>query len=70
MKETGSYAAMGERIAALEAAAGALVRKLRLVQPVIENAFVMAAVHGARYDGPNYGNELRALERALGERKP
>ena len=46
-----------------------LVEKLDECLPHIANAFVLAAVHGARYDGPNYKAELDAAREYLAERR-
>ena len=49
----------------LEAAARALCEKLRIVDPAISGAFAFMAVHSMEYDGPNYSEELKALEAIL-----
>jgi hypothetical protein len=64
----------GKRVARLEGydkarrlreAASALEKALTLVEPAINNAFVFSALHGQNYEGPTYGEELKALRAVL-----
>lgn len=50
---------------AFPARARALVNALDHCKEVIDGAFVMAHIHGARYNGPSYGVELDALRQSL-----
>lgn len=49
----------------VEVAAKALVAKLDECLPHIDNAFVMEAIRGRPYSGPQYGKELETLRTAL-----
>ena len=51
----------------LKAAARALCERLREVDADIGGAFAFMAIHGMPYTGPNYGEELKALEDILAE---
>ena len=50
---------------ALVVAAREFVAKLALVQPHIESLQTFAWIHGQRYGGPTWKDELVALRRAL-----
>lgn len=51
----------------LRALSRALCDKLDECAPHIASAFVLGAVHGARYTGPSYADELAALKIALSQ---
>lgn len=42
-----------------------LVDKLEECQPYIDDTFILGYVHGGRYDGPTYGEELKAAKEIL-----
>ena len=49
----------------LYSALDALVKKLDLVLPACDNAFVFMAIHGMPYDGPTIEQELKDAKEAL-----
>ena len=53
------------RIANLEGVLRNLVDKLDAIDKVVTGVFVMAAIHGCEYSGPNYGEELKAARKVL-----
>ena len=53
------------RIAELEKALRNLVDKLDAIDKVVTGVFVMAAIHGCEYSGPNYGEELKVARKVL-----
>lgn len=55
----------GKKAEALRVALRNLCDKLDLVGPAVANAFILEAAHGRRYNGPNYGEELKAARSAL-----
>ena len=61
------FVAAEQRIATLEAVLRELVHKLEMVEEShwFRNMFVVAAVHGARYEGPTWAPELTAAKAAL-----
>jgi len=44
----------------------ALLRQIYVVEEASRGVWTLAAVHGMPYSGPNYREELLALERACG----
>ena len=54
---------------AVLAAASALVAKLDafIDDPSYRSMFVIAAIHGVQYTGPNFSDELKALKNVLAE---
>lgn len=49
----------------LESACKDFLAKWELILPHINNAFLMDAVHGHKYDGPTIGDEIERMRRAL-----
>lgn len=49
----------------IERAAAALVAKLDECQPYVESAFLLQHLRCGPYDGPQYGDALETLRRAL-----
>lgn len=54
------------RIRVLEEALQDLVDKLDAVEPIVAAWAMLAHVHGQRYKGPNYGEELSHAKEVLG----
>jgi len=52
----------------LRKAACALIIKLDACAPYINNAFLMKQLHGSRYTGPTFNEELEKLREVLGRR--
>jgi hypothetical protein len=52
----------------LRRAASELVVKLDACKPYIDNANLMQSLHGIKYNGPTYGEELERLREVLGRR--
>lgn len=59
--------AMSVRSKNLHRAASALLTKLDAVEKATSAAFVIAAIHGIPYSGPNWSEEYQAVLTALGE---
>ena len=56
-----------KRIQTLEEALRNLIDKLDAVEPTLQGWAVLAHIHGQRYDGPTYENELRCARELLKE---
>jgi len=57
--------AMTNEYDALELAVRAFLLRWEVVRPHISGAFLFAAAHGSRYEGPTIDRELESLRRAL-----
>ena len=51
----------------VEIALRALVDKLETLQPAIDNAFLLATIHGVSYTGPTYVEEVKEARAALAQ---